>query len=128
MEMKTKIYLKGIPFLWFIVVTVGGCKQSEEMQGLCPCISGEVPGSCSSHKILNIIAATVMGMLTYLAKGENALMARMADGAVLIRMLVTTEINTMESLSPQLPVKLEQNLIGPVFAMEKQIILVLSEQ
>ena len=69
-----------------------------------------------------------MGMLTYLAKGENAPMARMADGAVLIRMLVTREINTMESLSPQLPVKLEQTLISPVFAMEKQIILVLSEQ
>ena len=123
-----KVLFDGHSFLWFSVVTVGGCKQSEEMQQLCSCISEELPGSFSSHKILNIIAATVMGMLTYLAKVENAPMARMADGAVLIRMLVTREINTMESLSPQLPVKLEQTLISPVFAMEKQIILVLSEQ
>ena len=66
-----------------------------------------------------------MEMLTHLAKVENAPMVTMTDGAMLISMPVTRGINTMESSSRQLPAEQEQTLISPVFAMEKQTILVL---
>ena len=61
----------------------------------------------------------------HMAKVENARMVRKADGALLMSIPVTRKINMMESSSLQLPAKLNQILISPVFAMENQIFLVL---
>ena len=61
----------------------------------------------------------------HMAKVENAPMVRKADGAMLMSIPVTRKINMMESSSLQLPAKLNQILISPVFAMENQIFLVL---
>ena len=61
----------------------------------------------------------------HMAKVENARMVRKADGAMLMSIPVTRKINMMESSSLQLPAKLNQILISPVFAMENQIFLVL---
>ena len=66
-----------------------------------------------------------MEMLMHMAKVENARMVRKADGALLMSIPVTRKINMMESSSLQLPAKLNQILISPVFAMENQIFLVL---
>ena len=61
----------------------------------------------------------------HMAKVENARMVRKADGAMLMSIPVTRKINMMESSSLQLPAKLNQILISPVFVMENQIFLVL---
>ena len=64
-------------------------------------------------------------MLMHMAKVENARMVRKADGAMLMSIPVTREMNMMASSSPRLPVKLNQILISPVFVMEKKIFMVL---
>ena len=61
----------------------------------------------------------------HMATGENAPMVKKADGAMYMNIPATREINTTESSSPQLPVRLNQILISRVFAMGKQIFLVL---
>ena len=61
----------------------------------------------------------------HMAKVENARMVRKADGALLMSIPVTRKINMMESSSLQLPAKLNQILISPVFVMEKKIFMVL---